>query len=514
MKVSTRLAGGFGLMVLLLALCAGVAINSLNHAREDMNDVVNVKMKKYQLILDMRGSVRDLAIAVRNLALLSDLKDMQPEWERVQKQKQLFIHNREELAQMIQRNAVPAETAAFSKILEREGPAMSGFEKAAQLGLQNLQQETVPYLLNVSRPTQRALQDALNAMTAIQMQNASGAMEESSNESLDATILLAVLVAVSVLFAAGIGFMTLRVLMRQLGGEPAQAQAMAAAIAEGDLTSRMTLRNGDTMSLLASLARMQSGLGEMVKQIKEASTSVALASDEIARGNTELSARTEQQAAALQETAASMEQLTATVKSNTAGASHTAGSAREAAVLVRDGEENVRKMTKTMADISLSAAKVGEITGTIESIAFQTNILALNAAVEAARAGEQGRGFAVVASEVRTLAQRSATAARDIKGLIEATTMRVNEGVTVAESTAENILCVVARVSDLAGAMDEIALASNEQMQGISQVTVAVGQMDGVTQSNAALVEESTTASQSLAEQVHALRGMVDTFRI
>jgi methyl-accepting chemotaxis protein len=514
MKVSTRLAGGFGLMVVLLALCAGIAIKTLNHAREDMNDVVNVKMKKYQLILDMRGSVRDLAIAVRNLALLTELKEMQPEWERVQKQKQLFIRNREELAQMIQRNAVPTETAALSNILEREAPAMSGFEKAAQLGFQNLQEEAVPYLLNVSRPAQRALQDALNAMTAIQMQNARGAMEESSDESLDATILLGVLVAVSVLLAAGIGLMTLRVLMRQLGGEPAQAQTLAAAIAEGDLTSRMTLRNGDTMSLLASLARMQTGLGEMVKQIKDASSSVALASDEIARGNTELSARTEQQAAALQETAASMEQLTATVKSNTAGASHTAGSAREAAVLVRDGEENVRKMTKTMADISLSAAKVGEITGTIESIAFQTNILALNAAVEAARAGEQGRGFAVVASEVRTLAQRSATAARDIKGLIEATTMRVNEGVAVAESTAENILCVVARVSELAGAMDEIALASNEQMQGISQVTVAVSQMDGVTQSNAALVEESTTASQSLAEQVHALRGMVDTFRI
>jgi len=252
----------------------------------------------------------------------------------------------------------------------------------------------------------------------------------------------------------------------------------------------------------------------MVKQIKDASASVALASDEIARGNTELSARTEQQAAALQETAASMEQLTATVKSNSAGANQTAGSAREAATLVRGGEVNVRRMTQTMADISLSATRVGDITGTIESIAFQTNILALNAAVEAARAGEQGRGFAVVASEVRTLAQRSATAARDIKGLIETATSLINEGVTVADGTAENIMRVVAQVSELAGAMDEISLASNEQMQGISQVTVAVSQMDGVTQSNAALVEESSTASQSLAEQVHALRGMVDTFRV
>jgi len=501
-------------MVLLLTLCAGVAINALNTAREGMSDVVHVKMKKYQLILDMRGSVRDMAIAVRNLALLTDPKEMQPEWERLKKQEQLFMRNREELTRMIATGTGTPEQQAFSKITAAEAVALPTFDKAGRLGLQNLAQETTTYLMTVTRPAQWALQDALNAMTTIQMQNARGAVEQSSNGSQRATLMLVVLVAVSVLLAAVIGYLTVRILMRQLGGEPAQAQALAAAIAEGDLTTRTTLRNGDTRSLLASLVRMQDGLREMVKQIKDASASVALASDEIARGNTELSARTEQQAAALQETAASMEQLTATVKSNSAGASQTAGSAREAATLVRGGEVNVRRMTQTMADISLSATRVGDITGTIESIAFQTNILALNAAVEAARAGEQGRGFAVVASEVRTLAQRSATAARDIKGLIETATSLINEGVTVADGTAENIMRVVAQVSELAGAMDEISLASNEQMQGISQVTVAVSQMDGVTQSNAALVEESSTASQSLAEQVHALRGMVDTFRV
>ena len=501
-------------MVLLLAICAGVAINALNHARDGMDDVVNDKMQKYQLALDMRSSVSSMTIAVRNLALLTSPQEMQPEWERVETQKQLFIKNREALARLMELEPDPADREAFQLILEREGPALSGFEKAGQLGLQNRQQETLDYLLNVSRPTQRALQDALNAMTHIQMQNAQKAVSNTSDESREAGFFLGLLVIASALLAAAIGFITVRVLMRQLGGEPAQAQALAAAIAAGDLTSSMKLRAGDSSSLLASLSRMQTGLAEMVRQIKDASSSVALASDEIARGNTELSARTEQQAAALQETAASMEQLTATVKSNTTSASQTATSAREAANQVRNGEENVRKMTKTMADISLSAAKVGEITGTIESIAFQTNILALNAAVEAARAGEQGRGFAVVASEVRSLAQRSATAARDIKGLIEAASALVGEGVMVADSTAANIMSVVGMVSELAGAMDEIALASGEQMQGISQITVAVSQMDGVTQSNAALVEESSTASQSLAEQVHGLRGMVNTFQI
>ncbi len=501
-------------MVLLLAICAGIAINALNHARDGMNDIANVKMKKYQLALDMRDSVRDISIAVRNLALLSDPEMMQPEWERVQTQKNLFIKNREALARLMEIDSTPAGREAFKTIIEREGPAMADFEKAGQLGLQNRQEEAVPFLINVSRPTQRALQAALNAMTDIQVQNVQRAVGKNSEESSRTGFLLVALVLVSLIIAAGTGFITVRILMRQLGGEPGQAQELAAAIAEGDLTSQVILRPGDNASMLASLALMQNRLGELVSKIKDASASVALASDEIARGNTELSARTEQQAAALQETAASMEELTATVKSNTAGATYTAGSARETAALVRNGEKNVRQMTQTMADISSSAAKVRDITGTIESIAFQTNILALNAAVEAARAGEQGRGFAVVASEVRTLAQRSATAARDIKGLIENAVSMVDAGVAVADGTAENIMSVSGKVSELAEAMDEIALASNEQMQGISQVTIAVGQMDGVTQSNAALVEESTTASQSLAEQVHALRGMVDTFRV
>lgn len=289
---------------------------------------------------------------------------------------------------------------------------------------------------------------------------------------------------------------------------------LAAAIAAGDLTSPVILRRNDTSSLLASLDGMQANLRGLVSQIKDSSASVALAADEISQGNTELSSRTEQQAAALQETAASMEQLTATVKNNSAGARQTADSARETALLARTGEAEVQHMSETMNAISLSATKVRDITAVIESIAFQTNILALNAAVEAARAGEEGRGFAVVAGEVRTLAQRSATAARDIKQLIEQAVEQVESGVKVAAGTGHSILKSVGMVGELAEAMDNISLASSEQMQGISQVSIAVSQMDGVTQNNAALVEESSSASQSLSEQAHALRGMVEAFRV
>jgi len=368
--------------------------------------------------------------------------------------------------------------------------------------------------MNTVRPVQRTLLDNLNEMTNIQMHSSQDAVRDNSRNVSRASLTLIILAVISVIVSIFTGVIIVRVLMRQLGGEPQQAQVLAAAIAAGDLTSPVPLRRNDKTSLLASLARMQSQLRGLVSKIKETASGVALAADEIAQGNTELSSRTEQQAAALQETAASMEQLTATVKSNTAGAQQTAASARETAVLARSGETDVRRMSETMNDISLSAKKIRDITGVIEGIAFQTNILALNAAVEAARAGEDGRGFAVVAGEVRTLAQRSATAAKEIKSLIEQAVEQVESGVSVASGTGQSILNIVGMVGELAESMDIISLASSEQMQGISQVSIAVSQMDGVTQNNAALVEESSSASRSLSEQAHSLRGMVETFRV
>ncbi|MGK3142166.1 methyl-accepting chemotaxis protein [Pantoea sp. C2G6] len=513
MKISTRLSAGFGLLILLFILCSGIALHALNKARDGMNDVVNVKMQRYQQVLEMRGAIRDMGIAVRNMALMNDLKAMEPEWKRLQAQKALYIKNREALARMMD-DATPAAREAFSKSLASEKMTLDSLEQAGQLGLANRAQEATTYLLTVTRPAQRALLDTLNTLSAIQSKESQQAVAVNSASASRTGFVLMILAGLSVLLAVATCLFTVRVLMRQLGGEPAQAQALAAAIAAGDLTSKVVLRSGDSRSMLASLDSMQTHLRELVSRIKEASGSVALAADEISRGNSELSSRTEEQAAALQETAASMEQLTATVKSNTLGAQQTAGSARETATLARGGENDVQRMSETMNGISLSAAKIRDITGVIEGIAFQTNILALNAAVEAARAGEDGRGFAVVAGEVRSLAQRSATAARDIKTLIEQTVGQVEQGVTVAAGTGQSILKIVGMVSELAEAMDNISLSSSEQMQGISQVSVAVSQMDGVTQNNAALVEESSSASQSLSEQANALRGMVDSFRV
>jgi len=514
MKISTRLISGFGLLIFLFILCTAIALMALGKASDGMDDAVNVKMKKYQLVLDMRGGIRDMGIAVRNIALLTEPQAMKPEWDRLQKQASLYAVNRQALVDVMKGDSTPEGREVLRRITDAEGPAISALKQAGQLGLDNRAQEATAYLMSVTRPAQSTLLTALNDMTQIQLKNTQSAVEQNSAATDRASLTLVLLAAASILVAIGTCIFTIRMLMRQLGGEPAQAQSLAATIASGDLTTSVMLRRNDTGSLMASLDGMQANLRGLVSQIKDSAASVAMAADEISQGNTELSSRTEQQAAALQETAASMEQLTATVKSNSAGAQQTAESARETASLARAGESDMKRMSETMNDISLSAIKVRDITSVIESIAFQTNILALNAAVEAARAGEEGRGFAVVAGEVRTLAQRSATAARDIKQLIEQAVEQVESGVEVAAGTGQSILRIVGMVGELAEAMDNISLASSEQMQGISQVSIAVSQMDGVTQNNAALVEESSSASQSLSEQAHALRGMVDTFRV
>lgn len=314
MRISTRLSAGFGLLNLLFIICAGTAIQALNSARNSMDEVVNVRLKKYQTVLDMRGGVRDMAIAMRNLALMTDPVAMKPEWERLQKQRALYIRNREALSRMMQTDAGPAGCEAMSRIESTEEAALSTLMNAGKLGLENRQQEVTDYLLTVTRPAQQTLLKAINDLTELEMRNSRDAVVENGNAIARTTWILIILAAISVLAAVASCAFIVRTLMRQLGGEPVQAQTLAAAIAAGDLTSAITLRGGDSTILLASLSGMQTNLHGLVTQIKDASASVALAADEISQGNSELSSRTEQQAAALQETSASMEQLTATVK--------------------------------------------------------------------------------------------------------------------------------------------------------------------------------------------------------
>ncbi|WP_345815051.1 methyl-accepting chemotaxis protein [Paraburkholderia sp. PREW-6R] len=314
--------------------------------------------------------------------------------------------------------------------------------------------------------------------------------------------------------ATAVMLLVLRSVHRSLGGELEVAVQAAQMMARGNLTTRVPVKPDDQTSLLHALHTMQHGLVDTVSRVRLGTENINIGATEIAAGNTDLSQRTEEQAAALVETASSMDQMTVNVKQNADSAQQAAQLAGQAADVARRGSLVVDDVVRTMGEITTSSRQIGDIIGVIDGIAFQTNILALNAAVEAARAGEQGRGFAVVAAEVRSLAQRSATAAKEIKALIETSTGTVESGASLvanAGSTMGEIVQSVRRVNEI---LEEISNASREQSAGIEQVNRAVGEMDQVTQQNAALVEQAAAAAHSLKDQVGVLREAISSFSL
>ncbi|MFM0052339.1 methyl-accepting chemotaxis protein [Caballeronia grimmiae] len=323
---------------------------------------------------------------------------------------------------------------------------------------------------------------------------------------------LGVLAVIAVLLSLVVSRLN-RGILRSMGGEPAYAAEVANQIADNNLAVEVATSADDRSSLMYSMARMRGQLLAAIESVKTSANAIASASREIAVGNTDLSSRTEQQAASLEETAASMEELTAAVKHNSENARQASGLAGTARDVAHEGATIVGNVVGTMAEIEESSHKIAEIIGMIEGIAFQTNILALNAAVEAARAGEQGRGFAVVAGEVRSLAQRSSTAAKEIRELIEASSTRVHAGTELVGQAGETMAKIGSAIQKVTDIMDEIASASNEQSRGIEQVNQAISQMDEVTQQNAALVEQAAAAAGSLQDQAETLRSTMGVFK-
>jgi methyl-accepting chemotaxis protein len=324
---------------------------------------------------------------------------------------------------------------------------------------------------------------------------------------------LVAVVAIGLLLSLAMVYI-IRKVLRSIGGDPQDVATVCARIAAGNLSEHVHVAEGDQHSLMHSMKAMQDRLIETIGQIKRVADGITAASREIADGHGDLSARTEQQAASLAETASSMEELTSTVRLNSEHASQASQLALDASTTAQGGNGIVAEVVATMDQIAGSSNKIVDIISVIEGIAFQTNILALNAAVEAARAGEQGRGFAVVAAEVRALAQRSASAAKDVKSLIDESVSNVSLGQTLAHrsgSTMQQVLSAVTRVTDIMG---EISAASSQQTQGIEHVGIAITQMDSVTQQNAALVEQATAAASALAGQADELKRTVSVFRL
>jgi len=334
-------------------------------------------------------------------------------------------------------------------------------------------------------------------------------LKSTHSDISQAILWMSMIMVAAVLLSIAIAF----IITRQITMPLSATLRVAQQIARGDLRAHLeTTRRDELGELMQAVGAMNDELRRIIGDIRSGVTQVSLASGEIAAGNNDLSARTEEQAAALEETAASMEQLTATVKQNVDNIHHSSQLARKTSETANKGGKLVNHVVKTMNEITASSGKIGEITTVINSIAFQTNILALNAAVEAARAGEQGRGFAVVASEVRSLAQRSAQAAKEIEELIGESVERISVGSELVEQAGTTMHDIVTSIGNVTEILNEIAQASDEQNRGISQVGEAIIEMDNVTQQNAALVEESSAAANALRDQAQSLAGSVSRF--
>ena len=515
MKVGTRLAAGFGLVLVLLGISLALSINRMSAIQTKIDEIVNFNNEKVMQVMALRATVLDRMIAVRNVVLLTDMAEMKPEVQRIHDQQAMFVTAETHLGKLLEdASTTESEKTLLLRIREKHEMVLPLLDKAIQLGLENKVPEATKVLIGEIRPVQKMLVGELGAMAELEEKLSKEAGIEAHATYESARNMLFLLGAFAFVLGAGAAFIITRGLVRQLGGEPEYAANVASKIAAGDLEAQIDLQSGDNSSMLFAMKAMRDNLADIVQQVRNGTDTMATASSQIAAGNLDLSSRTEQQASSLEETASSMEELTSTVRQNAENAGQANQLAVTASEVAQRGGDVVSEVVETMAQINASARKIVEIIGVIDGIAFQTNILALNAAVEAARAGEQGRGFAVVATEVRSLAQRSAAAAKEIKSLIGDSVDKVESGsklVGQAGETMDEVVASVRRVTDIMG---EITAASQEQSAGIEQVNQAITQMDQVTQQNAALVEEAAAAADSLQEQAASLSEIVSVFRV
>ncbi|KUY91788.1 chemotaxis protein [Burkholderia territorii] len=511
--IKAKLLGGFGLLAAVVVVVSGMALKALSDTNDEFSRYMNGVNARANLAAQIRTAVDRRAIAARNLVLVTTPSDIQLELADVQ---QAHKDVQDRLAKLKDMMAHATDTTDRARELVAEivrveasyGPVALNIVGLAQAGKKD---EATADIDNRCRPLLAQLVRATDAYaTYTREREAQIAQAFADRYTIERNVLLAIC-AVAIVIAVGGGLW----LTRKITAPIVAAVNVARTVANGDLGSRISVSgNDETRDLLDALHTMNARLIDIVGRVRDSSNSIAHAVGEIASGNLDLSQRTEEQAASLQETAATMEEFTSTVRLNAENAQQASTLAANASDVALRGSSVVGRVVETMTEIGNSSSKIADITGIIEGIAFQTNILALNAAVEAARAGEQGRGFAVVASEVRSLAQRSSTAAKEIKELISASVQTIQAGSALAGEAGETMSDVtraVARVTDIMG---EIAAASAEQSRGIDQVNLTITQMDQTTQQNAALVEQAAAASKSLEAQGRDLSETVSAFRM
>ncbi|WP_175839576.1 methyl-accepting chemotaxis protein [Burkholderia arboris] len=513
MSIKTKLLGGFGLLAAVVVIVSGMALKALSDTNAEFSRYMNGISARASLSAQIRTAVDRRAIAARNLVLVTKPADVEIELAEVN---QAHKDVQEHLAKLKDMMANATDTSDRARELVGDivriegsyGPVALRIVGLAQAGKKD---EATADIDDNCRPLLAQLVRATDAYATYTHERELAIAQQFADRYVMERNLLAGICLIAVVVAAAGGLWLTRKITVPIGS----AVDVARTVADGDLGSRIQVSgNDETRDLLEALRTMNERLIGIVGRVRDSSNSIAHAVSEIASGNLDLSQRTEEQAASLQETAATMEEFTSTVRLNAENAQQASTLAANASDVAQRGSSVVGRVVDTMTEIGHSSSKIADITGIIEGIAFQTNILALNAAVEAARAGEQGRGFAVVASEVRSLAQRSSTAAKEIKELISMSVQTIQDGSALAGEagkTMSDVTQAVARVTDIMG---EIAAASAEQSRGIDQVNLTITQMDETTQQNAALVEQAAAASKSLEAQGRELSETVAAFRM
>ena len=512
LKVSTRLVLLIGVLSLLLVAIGGLGLFGIAKSNAALQSVYEDRT----LPTAQLGDIESMLITNR-LALTAAM--LNPTAEMIATSSATVEANIAAIDKLWQAvmatQLTPQEQElARSFVADRKRFVQEGLlPMAAALRSSDLK-EALRLVTDKVRPLYVPVKQGIDALGELQLAEAKKAYAEAAALYAAIRIVSIAAIAGGLLFAGLFGLLMVRSIGRQLGAEPGEAAALAQRVAAGDLSAAIELKSGDSASMMAQLKAMQDSLAKVVGEVRQNADGVATASAQIAQGNNDLSSRTEEQASALEETAASMEQLSSTVRQNADNARQANQLALGASTVAVKGGEVVGQVVETMKGINDSSKKIADIISVIDGIAFQTNILALNAAVEAARAGEQGRGFAVVASEVRSLAGRSADAAKEIKGLITTSVERVEQGSALVDQAGATMTEVVASIKRVTDIMGEISAASSEQSAGVAQVGEAVTQMDQATQQNAALVEQSAAAAESLKQQAQHLVQTVAVFKL